>query len=103
MEANDNEKWVVEATVPDEVYTDRAEFLDYFYEAALKASRRWTMSTVLLGLRRMGKTVIFNPGKVVFRLKSENELPRLKKWHVLTKITPFAILPAYRGMRPWPM
>ncbi len=46
--------WVVKPIVPDEVYTDREEFLDYFYKAALDAAGRRTMSTVLLGQRRMG-------------------------------------------------
>ena len=58
--------WVIRPLVPEEVYTDRAEFLDYFYEAALKAATRRTMSTVLLGQRRMGKTEIFK--RVVNRL-----------------------------------
>jgi len=49
----------LETFVPEEVYTDRQEHLDYFYEAALKAITRRTMSTVLLGQRRMGKTEIF--------------------------------------------
>ncbi len=59
MKSKNSEKWAVGAKVPDEVYTDREEFLAYFYEAALKAARRRTMSTVLLGQRRMGKTEIF--------------------------------------------
>ncbi len=58
--------WVVRPLVPEEVYTDREEFLEYFYEAALKAGIRRTMSTVLLGQRRMGKTEIFK--RVVNRL-----------------------------------
>ncbi len=58
--------WVVKPLVPEEVYTDRAEFLDYFYRAALKAATRRTTSTVLLGQRRMGKTEIFK--RVVNRL-----------------------------------
>jgi hypothetical protein len=45
--------------VPEEIYTDRQEFIDYFYQAALKARIRRTGSTVLLGQRRMGKTEIF--------------------------------------------
>ncbi|MEA3341933.1 MAG: hypothetical protein U9R15_18375, partial [Chloroflexota bacterium] len=58
--------WVVKPLVPEEVYTDRERFLKYFYEAALKAATRRTMSTVLLGQRRMGKTEIFK--RVVNRL-----------------------------------
>ena len=32
--------WVIKPLVPDEVYTDRTEFLEYFYETALKAATR---------------------------------------------------------------
>lgn len=49
----------------------RQEFLDYFYHAALKASERRSMSTVLLGQRRMGKTEIFL--RVVNRLFWEQD------------------------------
>lgn len=49
----------IKTLVPEEVYTDRQEFLDYFYEYALNAIGRRSMSTVLLGQRRMGKTEIF--------------------------------------------
>lgn len=59
-------KWVVRPLVPEEVYTDREEFLEYFYKTALLAGTRRTMSTVLLGQRRMGKTEIFK--RVVNRL-----------------------------------
>jgi len=52
-------QWAIKTLVPEEVYTDRQFFLDYFYQAALKARTRRTMSTVLLGQRRMGKTEIF--------------------------------------------
>ncbi|KPA09489.1 ATPase domain protein, prokaryote domain protein [Candidatus Magnetomorum sp. HK-1] len=50
---------IIELLVPEEVYTDRQDHIDYFYTAALKAISRRTMSTVLLGQRRMGKTEIF--------------------------------------------
>ncbi|MCP4350737.1 MAG: hypothetical protein GY795_35155 [Desulfobacterales bacterium] len=63
--------WVIRPRVPDEVYTDRDEFLDYFYHAALEAIHRRTMSTVLLGKRRMGKTEIFK--RVVNRLFWEQD------------------------------
>ncbi|KPA17681.1 ATPase domain protein, prokaryote domain protein [Candidatus Magnetomorum sp. HK-1] len=53
-----NEK-AIETLVPEEVYTDRKYHIDYFFNAALKAITRRTMSTVLLGQRRMGKTEIF--------------------------------------------
>lgn len=58
--------WVIKPLVPDEIYTDREEFLEYFYNAAFNAVGRRTMSTVLLGQRRMGKTEIFR--RVVNRL-----------------------------------
>jgi len=43
-----NNKWVVRPIVPEEVYTDREEFLGYFHKAALAAAKRRTISTVLL-------------------------------------------------------
>ncbi len=61
-----NDKWIIKQNVPDEVYTDREIFLDYFHDAALEAAHRRTTSTVLLGQRRMGKTEIFR--RVVNRL-----------------------------------
>jgi hypothetical protein len=63
--------WAIKPLVPEEVYTDRSEFLAYFFQAALKAQTRRTMSTVLLGQRRMGKTEIFK--RVVNRLFFEKE------------------------------
>jgi len=48
--------WVIKPLVTEEVYTDRQEYLDYLYHAALKAKTRRTGSMVLLGQRRMGKT-----------------------------------------------
>jgi hypothetical protein len=65
--------WAIRPLVPEEVYTDRREHLDYLYAASLKAIRRRTMSTVLLGQRRMGKTEIFK--RVVNRLFFEQEDP----------------------------
>ncbi|MBV7330969.1 hypothetical protein KFU94_22560 [Chloroflexi bacterium TSY] len=65
------EKWVIKPLVLDEIYTDRAEFLEYFYNAARNAAARRTMSTVLLGRRRMGKTEIFR--RVVNRLFFEQD------------------------------
>ena len=64
-------QWAIKTLVPEEVYTDREEFLDYFYQTALKARHRRTMSTVLLGQRRMGKTEIFK--RVVNRLFFEQD------------------------------
>ncbi|KHD06491.1 hypothetical protein PN36_08225 [Candidatus Thiomargarita nelsonii] len=63
--------WVIKPLVAEEVYTDRQEYLDYLYHAALKAKTRRTGSTVLLGQRRMGKTEIFK--RVVNRLFFEQE------------------------------
>ncbi len=61
-----NNNWIVETIVPEEVYTDRENFLEYFYNAAIDAATRRTTSTVLPGQRRMGKTEIFK--RVVNRL-----------------------------------
>ena len=64
---------IVHTIVPEEIYTDRAEPLAYLYQAALKAITRRSMSTVLLGQRRMGKTEIFK--RVINRLFFEQEQP----------------------------
>ncbi len=74
--------WAIKPLVPDEVYTDREFFLEYFYKAALKARTRRTMSTVLLGQRRMGKTEIFK--RVVNRLFFEQD-----------HLDPKAVVPVY--------
>ena len=79
---NQTPPWIIRPLVPEAVYTDRAEFLDYFYETALKAATRRTMSTVLLGRRRMGKTEIFR--RVVNRLFYEQD-PQ----------DPMAVVPVY--------
>ncbi|MCP4378310.1 MAG: hypothetical protein GY794_19310, partial [bacterium] len=71
MQTRPSPRWVVRPGVPDEVYTDRQEFLEYFYQAALNAAQRRTKSTVLLGQRRMGKTEIFL--RVVNRLFWEQD------------------------------
>jgi hypothetical protein len=63
--------WAIKPLVPEAIYTDRQEFLDYFYQAALNARTRRTGSTVLLGQRRMGKTEIFK--RVVNRLFFEQD------------------------------
>lgn len=76
------EPWIIKPLVPDEIYTDRTEFLDYFYNAALRAAMRRTMSTVLLGRRRMGKTEIFR--RVVNRLFFEQD-----------PLDPNAVVPVY--------
>ncbi len=67
MKSKNNDNWIVETIVPEEVYTDREEFLEYFYNAAIDAATRRTTSTVLLGQRRMGKTgSSYEPGSVEF-------------------------------------
>jgi hypothetical protein len=66
-----NSKWAIRSLVPEEVYTDREEHLEYLYNAAINATGRRTMSTVLLGQRRMGKTEIFK--RVVNRLFFEQD------------------------------
>lgn len=86
MNVKQPNNWVIKPLVPEEVYTDRTEFLDYFYRAALKAARRRTMSTVLLGTRRMGKTEIFK--RVVNRLFFEQD-PQ----------APQAVVPVYYSFR----
>jgi hypothetical protein len=45
---NQTPPWAIKPLVPEEVYTDRTEFLAYFFQAALKAQTRRTMSTVIL-------------------------------------------------------
>ncbi len=66
MSSSDTPDWAIRPLVPKEVYTDREEHLEYLYQTALKAITRRSMSTVLLGQRRMGKTEIFK--RVVNRL-----------------------------------
>jgi hypothetical protein len=64
-------QFAIKTLVPDEIYTGRKEFLDLFYNEALKAATRRTVSTVLLGQRRMGKTEIFK--RVINRLFYEQD------------------------------
>jgi len=59
-------QWIIRPEVPDEVYTDRQEFIERLSKDAYEAIGRRTMSMVLLGQRRMGKTEIFK--RVVNRL-----------------------------------
>ena len=68
---NQTPPWAIKPLVPKEVYTDRHEFLEYFFQAALKAQTRRMMFTVLLGQRRMGKTEFFK--RVVRRLLILND------------------------------
>ncbi len=71
MQANSMPPWAVRPITPEAVYTDRSEHLQYLYEYALETVPRRSMSTVLLGQRRMGKTEIFK--RVVNRLFFEQE------------------------------
>jgi AAA+ ATPase superfamily predicted ATPase len=64
-------KYAIRPIVPETVYTNRNEHLNYLYQAALNAIERRSMSVVLLGRRRMGKTEIFK--RVVNRLFFEQE------------------------------
>jgi hypothetical protein len=61
----------IKTIVPDEIYTDRQDFIDLFYKLAINASGRRSMSSVLLGQRRMGKTEIFK--RVVNKLFLEQD------------------------------
>jgi len=67
----ENNKWIVKTRVSENVYTNRVDMIEYFYNYALKTYRRLNMSTVLLGYRRMGKTEIFK--RVVNRLFFEQD------------------------------
>ena len=73
---------MIQPIVPDPVYTDRKKLLEYYYNAALNAAERRTMSSVLLGQRRMGKTEIFK--RVVNRLFLEQDPEN-----------PMAVVPVY--------
>ncbi|HHC24062.1 MAG TPA: hypothetical protein ENK58_01410, partial [Desulfobacterales bacterium] len=90
MNTENKSRWIVRPIVPEDVYTDREEFLEYFYNAALAAAGRRTMSTVLLGQRRMGKTEIFK--RVVNRLFFEQN-PK----------DPEAVVPVYYSFPDAPM
>ena len=63
--------WAVKTDVPEEVYTDSQAFIERFVTDAYEAMARRTMSIVLLGQRRMGKTEIFK--RVVNRLFFEQD------------------------------
>ena len=85
-----NSKWAIRPLVSEEVYTDRKEHLEYLYNAALDAIGRRTMSTVLLGQRRMGKTEIFK--RVVNRLFFEQD-----------HLDPKAVVPVYYSFKDEPL
>ena len=83
-------RWAIRPLVPREVYTDREEHLEYLYKAALAAIGRRTMSTVLLGQRRMGKTEIFK--RVVNQLFFEQD-----------HRDPDAVIPVYYSFKDEPL
>ena len=88
--AKKNSRWAIRPLVPEEVYTNREEHLEYLYNAALNAIGRRTMSTVLLGQRRMGKTEIFK--RVVNRLFFEQD-----------HLDPNAVIPVYYSFKDEPL
>jgi AAA+ ATPase superfamily predicted ATPase len=71
MNQHSQPKYAIRPIVPETVYTNRNEHLNYLYQAALNAIERRSMSVVLLGQQRMGKTEIFK--RVVNRLFFEQE------------------------------
>jgi hypothetical protein len=86
MKGSTTMKYVIKPLVPDDVYTDRTEFLDYLYHAAREAAHRRTTSTVLLGRRRMGKTEIFK--RVINRLFFEQDIN-----------DPYTVIPVYYSFK----
>ncbi len=87
---NPSLSWVVKPLIAEELYTDREEFLEYFHTSARAAAGRRTLSTVMLGHRRMGKTEIFK--RVVNRLFFEQD-PK----------SPDAVIPVYFSFPDGPM
>jgi len=85
-----NSRWAIRPLVPEEVYTNREEHLEYLYNAAIDAIGRRTTSTVLLGQRRMGKTEIFK--RVVNRLFFEQD-----------HLDPNAVVPVYYSFKDEPL
>jgi hypothetical protein len=81
-DVSNNQKWIVKNRVSDDVFTNRVNFLDYYYRVSLQTSQRLTMSNVLLGYRRMGKTEIFR--RVVNKLFFEQN-----------KKSPESVVPIY--------
>lgn len=63
--------FAIKQEAPDELYTDRQEFIDEFIRESKAAITRRAMSGVLLGQRRMGKSEIFR--RVVNRLFFEQD------------------------------
>ncbi len=89
MNALSQRQWALHPRTPEEVYTDRAEFLDYLSAHALQARTGRSWSTVLLGQRRMGKTEIFL--RVVNRLFWEQDYR-----------DPQAVIPVFYSFRDTP-
>jgi len=90
FDKNTDSRWAIRPLVPREVYTDRQEHIDYLYNAALDAIGQRTMSTVLLGQRRMGKTEIFK--RVVNQLFFEQDYR-----------DPKAVVPVYYSFKDEPL
>jgi len=67
-------QFAIKPITPEEIFTNRKQQIDDFYLYALNAVKRKTMSTVLLGHRRMGKSEIFK--RVVNRLFFEQDMSR---------------------------
>ncbi len=85
-----NHIWAIRPLVSEEVYTNREEHLEYLYNAAINATCRRTISMVLLGQRRMGKTEIFK--RVVNRLFFEQD-----------HRDPDAVIPVYYSFKDEPL
>lgn len=52
-------KWLFRPSCPDELFTDREDWLKFLYQQAVDAKKLRTTSTALIGLRRLGKTELF--------------------------------------------
>ncbi|MDI6793272.1 MAG: ATP-binding protein [bacterium] len=52
-------RWLFRPNCPDELFTDREDWLKFLYQQAVEAKKLRTTSTALIGLRRLGKTELF--------------------------------------------
>jgi hypothetical protein len=64
--------FAIKPVTPEQLFTNRERMIDHFYDSALNAIHGRTISTVLLGHRRMGKSEVFK--RVVNRLFFEQDL-----------------------------
>ena len=71
-------EYAIKTIVPQEVYTNREEFLTSYYDAAILAKTRRSMSSLLLGMRRMGKTEIFKRVVTDYFLNKTIRIPMLR-------------------------